>query len=162
MGTSETTPPSTALRHFGWNCLLLILFVSLCDQLSKFFAARPAAPLTLIPRVLYLQLSHNGGAAWGILSGQRVFLCALAVAVLAGGFLCRSRLRLERKWNRVAFGLIGGGIVGNLLDRLRLGYVVDFIDLHLPCYRWPTFNIADCALCLGVLLYIVTSSTERK
>jgi signal peptidase II len=96
-----------------------------------------------------------------MLPGRRVFFCLLALAVLAAGVFFRRRLHLEQRWNRVAFGLVGGGVLGNLLDRIRLGYVVDFIDLHLPHYRWPTFNWADCALCIGVVLCLVGSYREK-
>jgi signal peptidase II len=136
--------------------------VIVCDQVSKLLVSHLAVPFTVIPRVLYLQLGHNSGAAWGMLPGRRILLCALALAVLAGGIIFRSCLQLDQKWNRVACGLVGGGIAGNLLDRLRLGYVVDFVDLHLPFYRWPTFNIADFALCIGAFLYFIRPYIEKK
>jgi signal peptidase II len=61
------------------------------------------------------------------------------------------------------FGLVIGGILGNLWDRVTIGHVVDFIDVHLPFYRWPAFNIADSAICIGVLFFVLNSfSTAEK
>jgi signal peptidase II len=57
----------------------------------------------------------------------------------------------------VALGLISGGIIGNLIDRLRVGYVIDFLDFHIGRNHWPAFNVADSAICVGVVLYIIVS-----
>jgi signal peptidase II len=97
----------------------------------------------------------NDGAAWGIFSGHRLLLIVVSLCAAAGIIIFRKKLRITRRPRGIAFGLLLGGICGNLLDRLRLGAVVDFIDIHLPFYRWPTFNFADTAICLGVLILLL-------
>jgi signal peptidase II len=83
-----------------------------------------------------------------------VLLAALAVLTLAGIYFWRHALGLRGTAARVSFGLLCGGIVGNLIDRLLHGHVIDFIDLHFGNYIYPTFNIADSGICVGVLLYL--------
>ena len=69
----------------------------------------------------------------------------------------RRCLALKQPFMQVSFGLLCGGIVGNLIDRIFHGHVIDFLDVHLPFYRWPAFNIADMGITLGLFLYLVTS-----
>ena len=89
---------------------------------------------------------HNRGAAFGIMpSGGMVFV-AVALVVLAAVLALRAHIRDAGSAMTVAVGLVAGGTLGNLVDRLRFGYVVDFIDLRW----WPVFNVADSAICIGV------------
>lgn len=97
------------------------------------------------------------GAAWSILSGRSTWLAFLALVALLAIFLFRRHLGLERRSIQLAFGLLCGGILGNLLDRVRLGYVSDFLDFHFGDYIYPTFNIADCGIVCGVILYVLLS-----
>jgi signal peptidase II len=127
--------------------------VFLLDQVTKLLAARfLAEPQTLIPGFLRLVVAYNDGAAWNLLSGRRFFLIALSIMALLLGFFFRKRLGFEYLANQIAIGLVCGGLMGNLLDRLRTGFVIDFIDIHLALYHWPTFNVADSALCIGTVL----------
>jgi len=91
---------------------------------------------------------HNTGAAFGMLPAGGLLFVAVAVAVLAGLFVSYPRVRAADRLTRVSLGLIAGGTLGNLVDRLRFGYVVDFIDFRW----WPVFNLADSAICIGVAL----------
>ena len=70
-------------------------------------------------------------------------------------WLFRHSLQLHRPGSRVALGLIAGGIIGNLIDRIRLGSVIDFLFFYVGQYHWPAFNVADSAICIGVGLYII-------
>jgi signal peptidase II len=92
-----------------------------------------------------------------MLSGRSVLLALLAAATLCAIFLWRRALGLRDRVAQISFGLLCGGIIGNLLDRLRHGYVVDFLDLHFGSYVYPTFNIADSGICVGVGLYLIYS-----
>jgi signal peptidase II len=67
---------------------------------------------------------------------------------------------LQEAKSQVCFGLLCGGIVGNVIDRLRYGHVIDFIDLHFGSYAYPSFNVADSGICIGVLLYLWQSFRE--
>jgi len=120
----------------------------------------------------WFQLVHigNEGAAWGILSGYRFFLVLVAVVALAAIYFYRGALELKRASMQFSFGLIVGGIIGNLLDRTIYGHVVDFLDFHLPGvpflgiapYRWPAFNVADMGISCGVILYLILSFWPQK
>lgn len=102
----------------------------------------------------YLIHVGNTGAAWSMFAGQGVLLAALAALTLAGIYFWRHALGLRGTGPQISFGLLCGGIVGNLVDRLAHGHVIDFIDLHFGSYVYPTFNVADSGICVGVLLYL--------
>jgi len=164
-----------------WTLVLLIL---VADQTTKaiidsvlpfgtyFPGAGPggASPIVVIPGFLQWVQIGNEGAAWGILDGQRVFLILFAVGALLAIYLFRGSLELKRPGMQICFGLIVGGILGNLLDRAIYGHVVDFIDVYLPAlsfigfdgYRWPAFNIADCGISVGVVSYLILSFLPPK
>ena len=93
---------------------------------------------------------HNAGAAFGMLAHSNVLFIIVAVGVLVGMLVFLPRIRQAETAVVVAFGLIAGGTLGNLVDRLRFGYVVDFIDFRW----WPVFNVADSCICVGVGLLI--------
>lgn len=116
------------------------------------------APITVIPNFFYLVHIDNPGAAWSLFSGQQLLLSLFAIAALAALFFFRKNLELERRPFQIALGLLAGGVTGNLIDRIFHNHVIDFLDFHLPIYgRWPAFNIADCGIVVGVLLYIFIS-----
>ena len=97
-------------------------------------------------------------------------LTLLSFAVLLFIFCFRKQLELHRDTVQIAFGLLIGGILGNLIDRIRVGHVIDFIDIHLPFTlpyilpygRWPAFNIADSAIVVGMLFYLLLSLSDTK
>ncbi len=107
----------------------------------------------------FFNLVHvgNTGAAWSILAGQSLLLALLAPVALVAIFLARRHLGLALRPVQLAFGLLCGGILGNFLDRIRLGHVVDFLDFHFGSYIYPTFNVADSAIVCGVVLYAFLS-----
>ena len=113
----------------------------------------------IIPGFLNLIRVHNTGAAFGLLAGEtspgRTFFF-LTVSFLALGVVLWMLLRLlpEQKMELVALSLIFGGALGNVIDRARLGEVVDFIDVYYRSHHWPAFNVADSAITLGVILLL--------
>ncbi|HVF48644.1 MAG TPA: signal peptidase II [Pyrinomonadaceae bacterium] len=150
-----------ARRGLGWRAAYLFaaLAVFLLDQTSKAWAVRTlrsGSDRTVIEGFLTFAYAENPGVAFGQLQGGgafgRWFLVVLAamaaVAVLVYFF------RTPRSDDRIlgACALLLAGIAGNLTDRLRLGHVVDFILLHAGSYHWPTFNVADAAICTGAFL----------
>jgi signal peptidase II len=114
---------------------------------------------------VYLVHVGNTGAAWSLFTGGSVLLACLAAATLVGIFLGRRALGLREPGVQTAFGLLCGGIAGNLLDRMTHGHVVDFIDVHIhfgnAIYPYPTFNVADSGICVGVGLYLLRSLRQR-
>ncbi len=133
---------------------LVLLVVVAADQLSKMWVGfYPEGHL--IQKVGFLQLIHihNTGAAFGLFQGQSFALVIVDIAgiilfLFLALFLYRRFPILASMPNRIAIGLILGGTVGNLIDRLRLGYVTDFIDFRI----WPVFNIADSSLVIGSII----------
>jgi signal peptidase II len=149
-----------AYRRF-W---LIGLIVFVMDQWTKHLinAQLPlgsygASGKTIIPGFFNLVHVGNTGAAWSMFSGKSTGLALLAVGTLVAIFFWRRQLGLRHPSAQAAFGLLCGGIVGNLVDRLVHGHVIDFIDLHFGTYTYPTFNVADSGICVGVFWYILWS-----
>ncbi len=109
----------------------------------------------LIDGFLRIRVSTNTGAIFGILSGSRVLLLAITLVSVAALIYFAYRMRFAPISRRVYIGLIIGGAFGNLIDRLASGEVVDFIDMGIGGYRWPTYNIADIAVTLGAVLIMI-------
>jgi signal peptidase II len=167
--TTETTeqgaPIASATPSIGYSRFWIILTsILLTDQLTKWIIVEhsgmvrglypPFGGEEIIPGFFNLVYSINYGAAWGMLEGFSWLLILLAFLVLTLIGLFREHLGLAMRAQQWCFGLISGGIIGNTLDRLFRGHVVDFLDFHLPFYRWPTFNVADSAIVLGTFWYI--------
>ncbi len=155
-GTTRSGPAHPGLRWLWLAAAVLVL-----DQASKQAAVallEVHGPVELLP-VLDLALSFNRGAAFSFLAGaggwQRWFFTALAIAV--GGVIVYWLYRLPPGQRRLgaALGMVLGGAMGNVVDRVWLGHVVDFIDLHYGDWHWPTFNVADSAITIGVVLIIL-------
>ncbi|NOX44988.1 MAG: signal peptidase II [Caldiserica bacterium] len=124
------------------------------DQLLKHLVVSALAPgesFALLPGVLYLSRVHNTGSAFGILRGRNPLLAVLVAAVSLGVVWALQRGVLRGRWERVGGGLVLGGALGNLLDRLIRGYVVDYVDFRL----FPAFNLADASVVVGALLLAV-------
>ena len=144
------------LRYLWLSAAVIAL-----DQVTKWLAVKyllGRAPVVLLP-VFDLQLVYNSGAAFGLLDDaggwQNAFFVLIALAV--SGFIVHllRRLQVHEVQTAVAFGLILGGALGNVVDRLRQGYVVDFIHWFYRDWHWPTFNIADSAITIGAVLLVL-------
>ena len=118
--------------------------------------------IRVIRGFFYIVHVGNTGAAWSILSGRSILLAALAAATLVAIFVGRRALGLSAPRTQACFGLMCGGIAGNLIDRVVRGHVVDFLDFHFGRYIYPTFNVADSAICAGVILYAFYSLKSPK
>ncbi len=147
-----------------------MLSVLVLDQATKIWvklripygAWRPPEAIEVIRDFFYITHVGNTGAAWSILSGRSVLLASIAALTLVAIFFWRKALGLKDRLVQVSFGLLIGGIVGNLIDRIVYKHVVDFIDLHFGSYIYPTFNVADSAICVGVGLYMWHSFRTAK
>ena len=152
--------------------LVLDQITKILVQYSIPFESSYFAPdrVTIIEDFFYLVHIGNQGAAWGMFSEYSGVLTLLSFAVLLFIFCFRKQLELHRGTMQIAFGLLIGGILGNLIDRIRVGHVIDFIDIHLPFTlpyilpygRWPAFNIADSAIVVGMLFYLLLSLSDTK
>lgn len=157
----KQSPASELRTRFGWRAgyLLASFGIYMVDQSTKAWAVRTLRhgdDRTIIRGFFDLIYNENPGIAFGQLQGGgnfgRWFFSGLAFAAALGIIIYF--LKTPRSDDRVLGGcaLVLAGILGNLTDRLRFGYVVDFIALHAGQYHWPTFNIADASICIGALL----------
>ncbi|HUJ70758.1 MAG TPA: signal peptidase II [Verrucomicrobiae bacterium] len=142
-----------------WVALIAVTIAAL-DQLSKWLVVRSISPeetRVVISGFFSLVSVRNTGAAWGIFRDYNLVLTAISVLTVLGLYLFRHSFQLNRPGPRLALGLIAGGIIGNLIDRIRVGSVIDFLSFYVGEYHWPAFNVADSAICVGVGLYIIMS-----
>jgi signal peptidase II len=147
--------------RYARSWLILSFVVIVLDQFTKWLAEAMLQfqhPVPVFP-MFNLTLVHNYGAAFSFLSDaggwQRWFFIILAVVVSTMVFQWLWRLRATERLHAAALSLILGGALGNLIDRIINGYVVDFIDVYYKHYHWPVFNIADSAITVGVILLVI-------
>jgi len=141
--------------------LLLSVLIIVADQVSKWLVLQHFQlhdSLPVIAGLLNWTLAYNEGAAFSFLSDaggwQRWFFTALAVIVSAILVVWLSRTNRADWRTAMPLALIIGGAIGNVIDRIRLGHVVDFIDVHYGTWSWPAFNIADSAISVGAVMLI--------
>lgn len=126
----------------------------LADQASKWLVRSELAvsdAVSILGSWVMLRHVHNAGAAFGLFPGNRIAFIFVSLVSVAAVIYLVSSGRYSVRGSRVAFGMVLGGAIGNLIDRLWLGYVVDFLDVGIGAYRWPTFNVADIGVTVGVL-----------
>jgi len=150
----------------SWGMALTIAVLVLAlDQATKAWVLQNlpgAPPLTVIPGFFDLTFSRNTGGVFGLLAGapsfgRRVFFVGATTIALGVIVVFLKRWGHESRLLTVALSLVAGGAVGNLIDRLRFGSVVDFIDWYWRSHHWYTFNIADSAISSGAVLLILHS-----
>lgn len=133
--------------------LFIALTTLILDQLTKYLVVQNmevSQSIPIIPQIFHLTFVKNVGAAFGILANRIPFFIIVGVAAIILIILFYFKLKAENRLLRIALALVLGGALGNLLDRVRLGYVVDFFDFRI----WPVFNVADCAIVIGMVLVI--------
>ena len=139
--------------------IIIIASIALIiDQVSKIIATsylKLSIGVKVIKNFFYLTLCHNEGAAWGLFSNARfvIIIGTLAAIILIYHYVFVFK---ENKRNNLAFGLLIGGLAGNLIDRIIFGYVRDFLDFYIFKYDYPIFNIADMCIVVGVFLLIIS------
>lgn len=142
---------------------LVSLAVIVLDQITKRIVDR-TLPLhddvPLIPGFLSLQYVRNTGAAFGVLSNadlphQGIILSIVSIVALGAIALYAWRLPLAHRLPQTALALVMGGAIGNLIDRARFGYVVDFVLMYWRNHRWPNYNVADSAITIGICLLVL-------
>ena len=141
--------------------LWLSLLVIILDQFSKYMVSdllHLYESVAVLP-FFSITLLHNSGAAFSFLAGaggwQRWLFTAIALVVSVAIVVWIKRLPTKEKWQAAALALILGGALGNVIDRLRFGYVVDFLDVYYQKWHWPAFNVADSAITVGVAILLM-------
>lgn len=129
--------------------IVLSICIVILDQVIKFMVAHemfPGMSFPVIQDIFHITFVLNPGAAFGILAHQRSFFIVMGIAMLILGILFSRYIRRQCVSFRYGTALLLGGALGNLIDRIRFGHVIDFFDFRI----WPVFNIADIAIVLGV------------
>ena len=146
--------------------IVLTAATALADQLSKAAALSELAlgePIAVVPG-FNLTLGFNEGSSFGMLSGVmagKPLLMAALTSILTLVFAVMA-FRARHPLERAGFALVVGGALGNIIDRLRLGAVTDFLDLYWRDWHWPTFNVADISITLGALCILAASLSSRR
>ncbi|NKB37808.1 MAG: lipoprotein signal peptidase [Gammaproteobacteria bacterium] len=142
-----------------WSWLSLLVII--CDQITKNIATEKLLYYQSVEVVpgLNMTLVHNTGAAFSFLSQaggwQRWFFIVLTSTISLGLVYWLYTLPRQKVWLAAALSLVLGGALGNLWDRVKLGYVIDFIDVYYQSWHWPAFNVADSCICIGAGMLIV-------
>ncbi len=152
-----------AMARWLWLSLLVVVL----DQGTKWLAEAllvPFRPIAIAP-LLNLTLMYNEGAAFSFLSNaggwQRWFFATFALVMTSALVIWLTRLAKSERVTAAALALVIGGAIGNLIDRILTGRVVDFIDFYVGSWHWPAFNIADSAITLGIVLLLFNSFREE-
>lgn len=151
----------------GVHCapVAFLLLLVAADQLSKWWVQTSLALYEVrevIPGFFNLVYYTNSGAAFGLLAGEstawrQIFFVGVALLALVLLLLLYRQLRGQGRLARYSLVLIAAGAVGNLIDRVRFGEVTDFLDFYWGSYHWPAFNVADCAITVGVAIFLLAS-----
>jgi signal peptidase II len=134
---------------------LVMAVVIVLDQLTKAWVVaslRPVGSVVLIPGFFNLTYVQNQGVAFGMFAGHAALVGLFVVALALVALYYTRGVNWAGQEPNLVGGMLCGGALGNLVDRVRLGYVVDFLDVHLSAYRlyWPVFNVADSLICIAV------------
>ncbi len=143
--------------------LLVCIFLILADQLLKRYIVSVlplGISIPVVPGIFHITYIQNSGAAFGILENQQTFFIVIGVAILAAAGYFYPRLQQETAWIRYGAAMLLGGAVGNLIDRIWIGRVIDFLDFRI----WPIFNLADIAIVCGVgcIMYAIIFQMKEK
>jgi signal peptidase II len=149
----------------GLRFLWIALIVLVVDQASKVWISNQLAYGEAIEVLSFfnLRLAHNYGAAFGFLADQggwqKIFFSVIAIVVSSALIIWLKANTVKLKWQNISLTLILGGAIGNLIDRVVYGYVVDFFDVYFAIwdYNYPTFNVADSAIVLGAAIMLIDS-----
>ncbi len=150
--------------------LLLIIGIIVSDQLTKKWVVdsfQLHESREIIPGFFNFTYLTNKGAAFGLLANvdaawRHWFFIAVAAVALIVLIFAYFKLKDCQRFYGVALAFIAGGAIGNLIDRIRLGSVVDFLDVYVSNHHWPAFNVADSAICVGVAVFILANILEER
>lgn len=111
--------------------------------------------VTIINNFFNINLAYNYGAAWSILTGKKLFLILISIIIVIGIYFILIRGKKLKTYESITYGLLIGGILGNLFDRIIYGYVIDFLDFYIFGYDFPIFNLADSFIVISIFMLLV-------
>ena len=143
---------------------IIAFFFFMLDFFSKLIITnilKLGESIKIIDNFFYITYVQNKGAAWSILEDKRILLLIITVIVL---FLINKFMNKEQldKLESLSYGIIIGGIVGNLVDRIFRGYVIDFLDFKIFNYNYPVFNLADTLIVVGIIMMVIMSIRKER
>ncbi len=135
--------------------IFVTFFALLIDQISKILISNFVVnKIVIINNFFQINYVQNTGAAWSIFQGKQILLIIISILFLIMIYKYSNNFKNNKK-NIIAFGLLYGGILGNLIDRIIHGYVIDFLDFKIFNYDYPVFNMADTFIVIGIILMII-------
>ena len=152
-------------QYYIGTSLFIAIIILILDQVTKFVIAssmRIGDSFEVIPGFLNITSHLNNGAAWGILSGKMSFFFIITLIILIVLVVFYIKEAKNNLFMQIALSLLFAGALGNFIDRLFHGEVVDFIDTYIFGYNFPIFNVADSSLTIGVILIIITLVIDVK
>lgn len=160
--------PRAGRRRIEPGVVATAIVVVLVDQLSKLWISRTLGSgaaqhsTEIIGNWVRFSYTTNSGAAFGMFPAATLVFTIVAIVAVPVLLLARSYVADRAWWITIIFGMLLGGALGNLFDRLRLGHVVDFIDVGIGNLRWPSFNVADSSFVVGVILLAIYLSAAGE
>lgn len=135
-------------------CSTFFLLIDLCTKylIDKYFNLMETK--TIINNFFSLTKVYNYGASWNILTGYRIILIIITIVILGFLFYYQTKFKINNR-NIMCFSLLYSGILGNLIDRVFRGYVIDFLDFNILGYDYPVFNFADICIVFGIILMAI-------
>lgn len=145
---------------------VLTVILVIVDQVVKFLVSTYLNYIDVIPKFLYLSLEKNYGVAFSMLWNNRLLILIISLLLILFLIYLLNKDYLSKGKNNkllnVTYGLLFGGILGNLIDRIVRGYVIDYIGVYIFNYKFPVFNLADSFITIGVILMIISTFKEEK
>lgn len=144
---------------------LLSVLCLIVDQIIKYIVTKTlyiGKSITIIPSLFRITYVQNLGAAWSLFAGDRLFLLLVTILAIVTIYVVFLKNKIISKTEQITYGLLLGGILGNFVDRLFRGYVIDYLDVNIGKYNYPIFNVADIFIVLSVLFMIITILREEK
>ncbi len=135
---------------------LIMFFLVIVDQISKVCVLDIKSKLKVIKNLFYIRKTYNTGAAWNVMMGQEFILIMTGIAALVLIYVYFIRKQKLTKTTKMIYAFLYAGIIGNLIDRITKGYVIDFIDIYIFGYDFPIFNIADMYIVISVIALLIS------
>lgn len=147
------------MKRIGLFSLIFVLIDQVIKNLVAHFI-KVYSHVKVIPHFFYITHVHNTGAAWSILSGNRYFLVGISVVAIFLIYFFFIKNKKFSWYDIICYSLLFGGIIGNLIDRVILGYVIDYLEFIFGSYNYPVFNFADMCIVGSIILIIMKSIRE--